>query len=62
MAFNVLNGKWVLDLELCVCNFYFIDNVLVWCYSEREGAGYKTVPESLMHSIKPKLLLGKIHP
>ena len=61
MAFDVLNGRRVLDLELFACNFYFVDNVPVWC--DREGgAGYKTVPESLMRSIKPKLSLVKVHP
>jgi hypothetical protein len=49
--------RWVLDLELLACDFYFVDNVPV----EREGAGYKTVPESLMRSIKPKLSLTKEH-
>ena len=28
---------------------------------EREGAGYKTVPESLIRAIKPELLLAKVH-
>jgi hypothetical protein len=27
--------------------------------SERDGAGYETVPESLMRSIKPKLSFAK---
>ena len=37
MAFDVLNGRWVLDLELFAYDFYFVDNVPVWC--EREGGG-----------------------
>ena len=37
MAFNVLDGRWVLNLELFACDFYFIDDAPVWC--EREGGG-----------------------
>ena len=37
MAFNVLDGRWVLNLELFACEFYFVDDVPVWC--EREGGG-----------------------
>jgi hypothetical protein len=36
MAFNVLDGRWVLNMELFPsCEFYFVDDVPVWC--EREG-------------------------
>ena len=31
MAFNMLNVWWVLDLELFASDFYFIDNVPIWC-------------------------------
>jgi hypothetical protein len=37
MAFDMLNGRWVLDLELFACDFYFVDNVPVWCERERGG-------------------------
>ena len=61
MAFNVLDGRWVLNLELFGCNLYFVDDVSVWCEREGGGAGYKTVPESLIRAIKPELLLAKVH-
>jgi hypothetical protein len=38
MAFNMLDGRWVSNLELFACEFYFVDNVPVWC--EREGGGW----------------------
>ena len=38
MALNVLDCQWMLDLELFTCDFYFIDNVPIWC--KRKGGGW----------------------
>jgi len=37
MAFNVLDCRWVLDLELFASDFYFIDNVPIWCKGKGGG-------------------------
>jgi hypothetical protein len=37
MAFNLLNVWWVLDLELFAGDFYFIDNVPIWCKGKGGG-------------------------